>query len=248
MALNSLTDPVSELYGADLAHIHHAAFGAFSAGAAPGLLALFCQAGIHDGLVVDLGCGSGIWAGALTDAGYGVLGVDISPAMLRIARHTAPRAILVHASLFEVEIPRCAAVTAIGEAMSYDDGRHPGLEPLFSRLADSLDRGGLLVFDLVLRSAHRGMNYRRRTRGDDWTVEVEVIEVPEASTLTRTIEVIRRVGEEDRVSREVHRVRTFSRKEVESSLRDCGFSVRVSRGYGDYRLGPQRLAFRARKP
>ena len=79
-------------YARDLATIHDAGFGGFARDAAPGLLRRLRRAGIHDGLVVDLGCGSGIWARALTDAGYDVLGVDQSEAMLEIARRQAPEA------------------------------------------------------------------------------------------------------------------------------------------------------------
>ena len=76
-------------YARDLAEIHDAGYAEFSATAAPGLLRRLRRAGIGSGLVVDLGCGSGIWARALTDAGYDVLGVDPSAAMLRIARRRA---------------------------------------------------------------------------------------------------------------------------------------------------------------
>lgn len=51
-------------------------------GCAPGLLTVLAEAGIHDGLVVDLGCGTGVWAEHLSDAGYQVVGLDISPATI----------------------------------------------------------------------------------------------------------------------------------------------------------------------
>lgn len=43
------------LYGADLAHVHDVAFGAWARDAAPFVLARLREAGIEDGLVV---CGS----------------------------------------------------------------------------------------------------------------------------------------------------------------------------------------------
>jgi ribosomal protein L11 methylase PrmA len=52
-------------YKEDLAYIHDVGFGAFSSESAPGLLEILRQKGIEKGLVVDLGCGSGIWAKAL---------------------------------------------------------------------------------------------------------------------------------------------------------------------------------------
>jgi methylase of polypeptide subunit release factors len=48
------------LYGPDLAHVHDAAFGGWVREAGPFVLARLREAGIEEGLVVDLGCGSGI--------------------------------------------------------------------------------------------------------------------------------------------------------------------------------------------
>ena len=52
----------ADAYQADLAYIHDTGFGKFARGSAPGLLSLFRQNAISEGVVVDLGCGSGIWA------------------------------------------------------------------------------------------------------------------------------------------------------------------------------------------
>ena len=68
-------------YRDDLSYIHHVGFGGLAGGAAPGLLGLLREAGIREGLVVDLGCGSGLWARELTEAGYEALGIDSSAAM-----------------------------------------------------------------------------------------------------------------------------------------------------------------------
>jgi len=111
-------------YQEDLAYIHDVGFGAFSSESAPGLLEILHQKGIEKGLVVDLGCGSGIWAKALTQAGYEVLGIDISDAMLDLAREKAPKAKFQNASLLRVELPKCDAVTSIGECLNYQFDEH----------------------------------------------------------------------------------------------------------------------------
>ena len=78
-------------YGEDLAWVHHDGFGAFARQSAPGLLALLRQAGIENGRVIDLGCGSGIWAAALGRAGYDAYGIDSSRHMIALARRSRVR-------------------------------------------------------------------------------------------------------------------------------------------------------------
>src|SRR5437867_4220617 len=106
-------------YREDLAYIHDVGFGNFARRAAPGLLQILRTLGTVEGPVVDLGCGSGIWARALGNAGYDVLGVDQSADMLAIARQRAPNAEFCQASFLRTDLPRCAAVTAIGECFNY---------------------------------------------------------------------------------------------------------------------------------
>jgi len=110
---------VAEWYREDLAYIHDVGHANFALRSAPGILKVLEENGIPEGLVVDLGCGSGLWARELLRAGYRVLGIDISEAMVEIAREKAPRAEFRVGSLFEAEIPPCDAVTAVSEVLNY---------------------------------------------------------------------------------------------------------------------------------
>ena len=51
---------MTDAYRDDLAYIHDAGFGGFARAAAPVLVETLRQAAIMNGLVIDLGCGSGI--------------------------------------------------------------------------------------------------------------------------------------------------------------------------------------------
>src|SRR5579871_6782351 len=97
-------------YSEDLAYIHDAGYGDFARGAAPALLEALRARGIQAGLVLDLGCGSGIWAARLLEAGYDVVGIDLSESMIRLAKKKAPAAEFRTGSILSAEIPRCAAV------------------------------------------------------------------------------------------------------------------------------------------
>src|SRR6516162_1943587 len=135
-------------YGADLAYIHDVGFGQFARRAAPELLRWLRKAGKRSGLVVDLGCGSGIWAKELADAGYDVLGIDQSAAMVTLARQRVPGGRFRGESFVTAELPPCVAVTAIGECFSYLFDRRNSerqLTRVFGRIYRALEPGGLLI-------------------------------------------------------------------------------------------------------
>ncbi len=242
-------------YGRDLAYVHDAGYGDFAAALAPGLLRLLARAGIRGGLVIDLGCGSGVWARALTDAGYAALGVDISPAMLALACRRAPAARLVRASLLRFEPPPCAAVTSLGECLNYlFDESAGGLDALgrmFRRVHDALRPGGLFVCELAQPGQVRGHGPRRGHRqAADWAILFEVEEGPGTRTLTRRMTTFRRAGKDGlyRRGEEVHRQRLFETAEVLPLLTGAGFRVRVLRRIGSHRLAPAHVAFVASRP
>ena len=76
-------------YQEDLALIHHLGFSTPSPPRARARRALLRRRLAPGSLVVDLGCGSGVWAAELTEAGYRVFGVDQSPAMVALAKKSA---------------------------------------------------------------------------------------------------------------------------------------------------------------
>ena len=214
------------LYGSDLAHVHDLAFGAWAREAAPFVLARLREAAIADGLVVDLGCGSGIWAAELLAAGYRVWGVDASAAMLALARERAPAARLVRASLHEAELPPCAAVTAIGECVNYGGPR--SLEPLLRRVHAALEPGGLLVLDAAGPGREPELRRRMRHEGDGWVMRVEAHEDRAARTLTRRIALVR----DGRGSEELHVLRLYEREQVLEWLEAAGFVATCHPSYG----------------
>src|SRR5260370_5972911 len=79
-------------YRRDLALAHHLGFGFHAEACAPGILALLAPVRARGGLVLELGCGSGLLTRELTSAGHRVVAADASPAMLQLARGYAPPA------------------------------------------------------------------------------------------------------------------------------------------------------------
>jgi SAM-dependent methyltransferase len=239
-------------YGEDLAYIHDVGHSEFALGAAPGILEILDRNGIHDGLIVDLGCGSGLWARELVDAGYRVLGIDISEAMIELSRKRVPEAGFRVGSLFEVEILPCKAVTAVSEVLNYlfdAENEERGLGLLFRRVHDALVPGGVFVFDVLspgqVTSGTRARGFRV---GEDWAVLFEREEDVEEGTMERRILSFRKVGDCYRRDDEVHRVRLYDPAELSSELERAGFRVRKLRSYGDFPLSEGHVAFVADKP
>src|SRR5918999_1134826 len=200
-------------YGEDLAYIHDVGHAEFALRSAPGILEILNRNGIHDGLVVDLGCGSGLWARELVDAGYRVLGIDISEAMIELSRNRVPEAEFRVGSLFEVEIPPCKAVTAVSEVLNYlfdAENEELGLGRLFRRVHDELVPGGVFVFD-VLSPGQVPLGARARgfRVGEDWAVLAEREEDAEGGTMERRIVSFRKVGECYRRGEEGDRVGVY---------------------------------------
>ena len=73
-------------YRPDLALVHHLGFGFHAEACAPGILALLESVRERGGLVVEVGCGSGLLTRHLIDAGHRVIATDASPAMVGLAR------------------------------------------------------------------------------------------------------------------------------------------------------------------
>ena len=225
-------------YWRDLAFIHDAGFSDYALGAAPGF-AHPENPQITRGLVIDLGCGSGRWACELNRAGYDVLGVDQSRAMIRMARRIAPKSRFKVVSLFETELPECGAITSIGECLNYcfdrASGRR-GLVRLFKRSYCALRPGGVFICDFAtLRRRPEGGVREHHSSGRGWKITARTT-ARGARTIRREIVAFRKVGGAYRRSVETHILRLYSVSEIALDLKRCGFRVRVVHGWGGFRL------------
>jgi SAM-dependent methyltransferase len=227
--------PMSDgFYGPEQARIHHEAFGRLADRAADRLLAELGASGIRSGTFVDLGCGTGILARRMLDAGFDVLGADISPSMLAIARAEAPGARLVEASLLDLDLPPCVAVAATGEALNYATDPRMGataLAGVVRRVRRALESRGVFAFDVSLHG--RSGPDRRRVQfhdGPDWSVGV--VEIEDEVSVTRTITTFRRAsnGEYARTD-EVHRLWLCDADELLALLGSSGFQAQRFEDY-----------------
>jgi SAM-dependent methyltransferase len=202
---------------------------------------------LRSGRIVDLGCGSGILSESLSKAGYDVLGIDLSPAMLRIARRRAPRAVFRIASVHRAELPEAIAIVAVGECLNYlfdvrGDPRWPHrLERLFHRVYRALRPGGIFLFDLAEPGRLGGRtSLEAHWDGADWALLLNANEDRTRNLLVRRITTFRHLGTGPRAryrrDQEVHRLRLFPRSQTVRLLRKAGFRVRTLPGYSGFRF------------
>jgi SAM-dependent methyltransferase len=219
-------------YARDLAYVHDAAFGDLARAGGASLIRLLGRAGFESGLVVELGCGSGITAQLLGDEGYDVLGIDVSEDLVEIARTRAPRAEFVCASLLDAEIPRCIAVAAIGECFNYALDGVEELAAVFRRVHAATEPGGLFLFDLAEPGRERGGPRRTWHEGEDWMLCLEASEDDSERTLKRRITVFRETDGRWARSDELHVQRLYDRQNVLDALERTGFEARQLGAYG----------------
>ena len=208
------------MYRDDLAYIHHHGFSEFAESAAPFVVSLLRKDNLKT--VVEIGCGSGVLARELTNAGFDVRGFDASPSMIAIARETAPLACFDVARLADVRAD-CDAIVAMGEVLNYGT-----LDDVRALLENA--RTKLFLFAVAERGAYPPYD-ERRIGGDDWSVIA--IKESDGETLTRRVLTFREDGRRDE---EIHQLRLYDRDELCALLRAHGFRVTIRRSYGRLRL------------
>src|SRR5215469_9483393 len=120
-----VTPPEDPYYRRDLALVHHSGFGFHARACAPGILALLEPVRSRKGLVLELGCGSGLLTRELTAAGHRVIATDASPAMLDLARQYAPAAEDIRLLALPSDLLLEAdAVASVGHVLNYLPEEH----------------------------------------------------------------------------------------------------------------------------
>jgi SAM-dependent methyltransferase len=115
------------------------------------LTGLLREYGVKDGLVLDLGCGTGTLTRLLSARGYDMIGVDYSEEMLEIAmeKNAGDDSILyLLQDMREFELyGTVAAVVSICDSMNYITD-YEDLVQVFRLVNNYLDPDGVFIFDL----------------------------------------------------------------------------------------------------
>jgi SAM-dependent methyltransferase len=222
-------------YRSALARIHHEGFGFHADACAPGILDLLGPVRDRQGLVIEVGCGTGLLTRHLVDAGHRVIATDASPAMLDIARSFAPGA-LEHrvVALPRDPLPEADAVVSTGHALSYLPDR-AALEEALVACARAVRPGGVLALDLEDLTTRDAQLPRppQGWVGDDWALVIE--RVSDAPDHFARVQTIFEREDDGRYRREVERhdnVLVDVNAVVPPLLRAEGLDVEVRRSFG----------------
>lgn len=121
------------------------------------LIGILHEYGVNEGIIAELGCGTGAMTRLLSKAGYDMIGIDNSMDMLDIARMReyenedrmceASRILYLEQDMREFELyGTVAAVVSVCDSMNYITDPSELLKVM--KLADNyLDPGGILIFD-----------------------------------------------------------------------------------------------------
>ena len=199
--------------------------------------------------MLELGCGSGLLTRHLVDAGHRVVATDASPAMLELARETAPGAEEIRQLVLpEDPLPECDAVVSVGHVLSYlpDDA---AIERALVAAADALRPGGAFALDLcdLLYGQLRREEPNHARVGDSWAI-VTRFSLPRESLFVREIAAFLR--EDDGTWRrddERHENVLVETAAVPALLAEHGVEARVCESFGDEELPAGLAAIVGRK-
>jgi SAM-dependent methyltransferase len=241
---------MSFAYREDLSWIHDLGFGDLARNAAELLLQMLAAEGCGEGLVVDLGCGTGILAEAVSNAGYDVLGVDLSPVMIEMARRRVPEGRFRCESLLTAELPPSIAVVAVGECFNYrfdESNSREQLRALFGRIHAALAPAGVLLFDAAGPGRVAGDEpLKTHVDGGDWALLMNAVEDRELRRVTRCITSFRRVGELFRRDEECHELDLLPPEELLADLEAAGFATQLLDDYAGHAMPPGLQGYLAR--
>lgn len=115
--------------------------------------------GVEDGLVLELGCGTGSMTELLAERGYDMIGIDNAPDMLEIAQEKKMESgadiLYLLQDMREFELyGTVKAIVSVCDSVNYVTEEEDLLE-VFSLVNNYLDPGGVFIFDLNTEYKYR---------------------------------------------------------------------------------------------
>jgi SAM-dependent methyltransferase len=226
-------------YRPDLARVHHEGFAFHADGAASGIVELLEPVRERGGLVVEIGCGSGLLTRHLVKAGLRVVATDASPSMLDLARTVAPGATAIEQlTLPDDPIPECDAIVSVGHALNYLPDAS-SIDRALRAIAEALHPGGVMAIDLCDLTYGEARGDAPATKGwvtDDWALVTE-FDRPSPDRFVRQMAIFTRTDDGSwRRDDERHDNVLIEVAAVPARLADHGVEATLGSRFGSYRL------------
>lgn len=193
------------------------------------VISLLEEYGIRDGLVLDLGCGTGSLTELLADKGYDMIGVDSSEDMLQIAMEkrvdSGNNILYLQQDMRSFELyGTVGAVISICDCMNYILERKDMVQ-VFRLVNNYLDPGGIFIFDL--NTVYKYENILGDSTVAEDREDSSFIWENYYNKETRINEYglslfIRQEGDLYRKYREDHYQRAYSLEEIKKALEEAG--------------------------
>ncbi len=188
--------------------------------------------GIEDGLVLDLGCGTGSMTEQLAEMGYDMIGVDFSEEMLEIAQEkklaSGHDILYLHQDMRDFELyGTVRAVVSVCDSMNYLMSEEEFLCVL-KLVNNYLDPGGIFVFDLNTAYKYRELlgdtTIAENRRECSFIWENTWYEEEGANEYDLTI-FVREEGDLYRRYQETHYQRAYSLDIIKGLIRKAGMEL-----------------------
>lgn len=199
--------------------------------------------GIKDGIMLDLGCGTGTLTGLLSDAGYDMIGVDSSIEMLDIAKEKLgdrQDILFLCQDMREFELyGTVKAIVCVCDSINYILEKEE-LREVFKLVNNYLDPDGIFLFDFRTPFSYEEIGAETIAENreemsfiwDNYYYEEQKINEYELSLF------IREDGNLFRKYTETHYQRAYSLEEMREVLEDSGLIfLEASEDYTDKNVG-----------
>ncbi|MCC7549918.1 MAG: class I SAM-dependent methyltransferase [Methanobacterium sp.] len=191
---------------------------------------------ISEGMdLLDVACGTGGHAFYLHNS-FNIMGLDINPEMLEIAREKLPEIKFMEGDMKEMDLPQeFDTILCLFSAINY----HTTLEELektFKRFYDHLKPGGVLIFDLgfCTENWEEGrMLVDAVVEGDLQLARISQSQLYDGVFYANFVFLVKEDGKMD-FEIDQHRMGVFHTPEVANILIKTGFSTHIYNGYHDF--------------
>ena len=188
--------------------------------------------GIEDGIVLELGCGTGVMTELLAESGYDMIGVDNSEEMLGEAMEKRAESgheiLYLEQDMREFELyGTIRAVVSVCDSMNYIL-EEADLREVFSRVHEYLEEDGVFIFDLNTVYKYRdllGETTIAENREEGSFIWENYFDEESAVNEYDLTLYIREDGESYRRFEEVHYQRAYDLKTIDRLLADAGMEL-----------------------